>query len=54
MMGREDIEIAATGILAIEADAAIAGDAAVHLMGDEGPQILVPEGALSQPGQPCG
>src|SRR6185312_11823370 len=42
----EDIEIAASGILAIEADAAIAGDAAIHLMGDEGPQILVPEGAL--------
>src|SRR6185312_5649118 len=42
----EDIEIAASGILAIEADAAVAGDAAIHLMSDERPQILVAEGAL--------
>src|SRR6185437_14519091 len=42
----EDIEITTSSVLAIKADTAIAGDAPVHLMGHEWPQILVPEGAL--------
>ena len=37
----EDVEIAATRVIAIEADATIAGNAAIHLMVDERSEILV-------------
>ena len=42
----ERVEIAAAGIVAVEAHAAVALDAAVHLVVDEGPQVLVAERAL--------
>ncbi len=42
----EHVEIPPAGIAAIEARAAIAGDAAVHLMGEQRPEILVAMGAL--------
>ncbi len=42
----ERIEITAAGIVTIKPRAAIAGDAAVHLMGEQRPEILVAMGAL--------
>jgi hypothetical protein len=40
-------EVAAAGVLVVEARAAVAGDAAVELVGDERPEVLVLEGPLA-------
>ena len=42
----EDAEVAAAGVVVVEARAAVAGDAAVELVGDEGAEVLVLEGPL--------
>jgi hypothetical protein len=41
IMGREDIQVPTSGNAAIEPDAAVAGNAAVHFMVDEGTEVLV-------------
>src|SRR5680860_224624 len=43
----EDTEISASSIIVVEAHAAIAVNAAIHLMGNKRPQILVMMGALA-------
>ena len=43
----EHAEVAAAGVLVVEARAAVAGDAAVELVGDERPEVLVLEGPLA-------
>ncbi len=48
VMGAVDPEILATGVILVVAHAAIAGDAAVHLVVDEGAQILILVGALGE------
>jgi hypothetical protein len=46
VMSAKDIEVVPTGILAIKADAAVAGDAAVHLMVHKRSKILIQESAF--------
>ena len=48
VVGAIDPEILATGIILVVTDAAIAGDAAVHLVTDEGAQLLILVGALGE------
>ena len=43
----EHAEVAAAGVVVVEARAAVAGDAAVELVGDERPEVLVLEGPLA-------
>ncbi len=43
----EHAEVAAAGVLVVEARAAVAGDAAVELVGHERPEVLVLEGPLA-------
>ena len=45
-LGTEGIEIGAAGVVPVVAHTAIAGDAAVHLVADKGPKVLVRPGAL--------
>jgi hypothetical protein len=49
VMRGEDLEIVAAAIILVETHATIAGDAAVHLVVDERPQVLVAVGALLAP-----
>ena len=44
--GTERLEVRAAGVVAVEADAPVAGDAAVHLVADERPEVLVLPGAF--------
>ena len=48
VVGAVDPEILAAGVVLVVTDAAIAGDAAVHLVVDEGAQILILVGALGE------
>ncbi len=47
-MGTVDAKILATGIILVVTDAAVAGDAAVHLVADEGAKILILVGAFGE------
>src|SRR6185369_8543235 len=49
VVAAEDVEVAPTGVVAIKAHAAIALDAAVHLVVDERAEVLVAVGALGEP-----
>ena len=46
VVGAEDVQVAPAGVVAVEAHAAVALDAAVHLVVDERPEVLVAVGAL--------
>ncbi len=48
VVGTVDAKILATGIILVVADAAVAGDAAVHLVADEGAEILILVGAFGE------
>ncbi len=47
-MGTVNPEIFTTGIILVITDAAVAGDAAVHLVTDEGAQLLILVGAFGK------
>ena len=47
--GPERLEVRAARVVAVEADAPVAGDAAVHLVADERSEVLVLPGALGAP-----
>lgn len=48
VVGAVDAEVGAAGVVLVVAHAAVAGDAAVHLMGDERAEFLVLVGALGE------
>ncbi len=48
VVGTEHAEVSAASVILVIARAAVAGDAAVHLMGDEGAEFLVLVGALGE------
>ena len=50
VMTSKDVEIPAAGVVAVKPDTAVALDAAVHLMVDEGAEILIAMRALLKPG----
>src|SRR3990172_12319206 len=46
IMGRENLEVAASGVIAVESHAPVALYAAVHLMVDKGAELLISVRAL--------
>ena len=48
VVGAKGPQVGATGVVIVEAHTTVAGDAAVHLMGDKRAQVLVAMGALAE------
>src|SRR5690606_4784944 len=48
VVGAEHAQVGTAGVILVVANTTVTGDAAVHLMGDEGPQFLVHVGALAE------